>query len=44
MGDHTSVDAVAQANKQLEEMGLPPLPGSSPSEPEPKTPEPKTKT
>lgn len=35
-GGHTSVDAVAQANKKLEELGLPLLSGSKPSEPEPK--------
>lgn len=35
-GGHTSLDAVARANKKLEELGLPLLPGSKPSEPEPK--------
>ena len=34
-GGNTSLDAAAQANKKLEELGLPLLPGSKPSEPEP---------
>jgi hypothetical protein len=43
-GSYSAVDAAALANKKLEKLGLPLLPGSQPASPEPKAPaEPKKK-
>lgn len=36
-GSHSGVDAAALANKRLEELGLPLLPGSQPTTDKPKT-------